>query len=111
MVVGKTPEAEGSKPDLEKLYYKEEFFTFEAFGIQFKCRDIGGAEIFALTRSATDKDGKMDQETYAKELLKAVIIEPKIDWSRDLRGVVRITLVGEVEELLGLTEMARKKQS
>jgi hypothetical protein len=111
MVVGKTPSEVGSKPDLEKLYYKEDFFEFEAFGIRFKCRDIGGAEIFAMTRAATDKDGKMDQEIYAKELLKAVIIEPKIDWSRDLRGVVRITLVGEVEELLGLTEMARKKQS
>lgn len=109
-MAGNTPqETAGNTPvDLERLYLKEEYFTFEVSGITFKARDLSAEELFALTQKAT-VDGELQQNLYAKELMKACIVEPKIDFTRELRGVAATSILSGLQDALGLTELAQKK--
>lgn len=110
MEEGKTPQEVGSntEPNLESLYAKTELFTFMVSGITFKARDLTTDNLFDITKKAT-VNGEVMQNIYAREIMKACIVEPKIEFERELRGIVVAQIIGELENVLGLTELAQKK--
>jgi len=106
---GKTPVEAGSNTDpLEQLYAKTELFTFTVSGITFKVRDLSTENLFDITKKAT-VNGELLQNVYAREIMRTCIVEPKIDFDREMRGIVVAQIIGELENVLGLTELAQKK--
>jgi len=106
---GNTPSEKGSNTDpLERLYVGKELFTFEVSGITFKVRDLNAEDMFAITKKSM-VDGELIQSVYARELMKSCIMEPAIDFSKEMKGVVVTQILGHLEDVLGLSELAQKK--
>ena len=108
-------EAREVRPDprVEDLYYVEgETFIVSIRGIDFTCKEIDGEEFLDIAQRCVKLQGNkevVDRKRYMKELFKACVISPELDWERPLKASVQTQLMDGIEERLGLTELARKK--
>ena len=95
---------------VEALCYREgNVYEFAVDGVKIKIEEISGEDYMnLLSVSANPRSGMLDRGTYSKNLIKAMVKEPKEAEKLKLRAGPLAAIIFECEKLLGVSEVVQK---
>ena len=101
--------AEDPSDSHSSIYVAEGNVDLEVLDTIFKIQEINGEDYLKMLEETSTPTGELNRGKYIRLLIKKCVVEPKDLKIEKLKPVALALLANGIEEMMGLTELAKKK--